>query len=184
MDKQEALRFCHKYHNRQFYQPVIFVPGSIEITGKWHDATIEMSKFILNNIKDKSLLDLGCHNGYFLHEAIRSGASKAVGVDHDPIEIGIAQEINKIFQDGAEIYQDSIENFVPKQKFDIILMFNILDVLDDPLNAIVRYLEFTKTCLFIEHEDHHESFFPYPPTQIAQSRRAVGYRKLSHFQVQ
>lgn len=184
MNKQEALDFCRKYHNRQFYQPVIFVPGSVEIIGKWHNATIEMSKRVLNDIKGKSLLDLGCHNGYFLHEAIRLGASKAVGVDHDPIEIDIAQEINEIFQDRAEIHQDSIEYFVPKEKFDVILMFNVLDVLNDPLDVIVRYLNFTKTCLFIEHEEHHKSFFPCPPTQTVPSPRAVGHRKLSRFQVQ
>ena len=85
MDRKKAMDFVYEHRNTKFYHPVIFVPGIIEIRGKWHDATKQMAQILFENIKGKSVLDLGCNSGFFLHEAQNRGATRLVGVDHDDV---------------------------------------------------------------------------------------------------
>lgn len=180
MNKSSAISFCRKYRKKKFYQPVIFVPGVIEIQGKWHEATKLLAHEILNNCSGKSILDLGCMHGFFLHEAKKCGAGASVGVDYDIAEISIAREVNEIFDDGVEIVHEDLEQYNPSQNFDIVLMLNILHVLKTPHKTIDRYLN-NYGQLIIEHEEKHEVHFPLKPHTSYESPRSARYRKVSIF---
>lgn len=180
MDRERAIQFCHKYAQKQFYQPIIFVPGIIEVEGKWNDATKELARICLAGIKGKSILDLGCNIGFFVREALNLGANLAIGVDHDPIEMDIAIEISKITQDDAIWKNDKIEIYEPDRAFDVVLMLNVLHVVDDPKAIINRYMEHSKV-LIIEHLESQSNYFPKKPDCKIASPRCFGYRILSSF---
>ncbi len=183
MDRDKALAFCHKYGDKQFYQPIIFVPGIIEMRGKWHDATKLLAEEILADVKGKTILDIGCLHGFFLHEALRRGATAALGVDYDTVEIAIAEEINEIFEDGAVLVHDKLEDYTPKNSYDLVLMMNILHVLDNPREMLEKYLRVTNELLVVEHRPDHEKHFPDLESHSSPSPRSAGYRKLSWFHV-
>jgi 2-polyprenyl-3-methyl-5-hydroxy-6-metoxy-1,4-benzoquinol methylase len=180
MNRKRAIQFCHKYATKRFYQPVVFVPGVIEVKGKWNEATKKLSSLILRNCAGKSILDLGCMHGYFLHEAKKEGADEVVGVDHDIVEVRIAEEINEILDDGVNIVHKDLADYTPDHPFDIVLMMNIIHVLPDPATVINRYLDFC-TELVIEHDEGHDKYFPRQPDQVLDSPRSAGHRKLSCF---
>lgn len=180
MDRQKAIDFCHKYSSKKFYQPVVFVPGVIEILGKWDTGTKELADIALGNCAGKSVLDLGCMHGFFLHEAIRQGAKQAVGVDYDVAEIAIAQEIRNILEMPIELVHENIHKYQPNQSFDIILMMNITHVLDDPQKTIAKFMNIANNSLIVEYRSG-QNFFPRKPNQEYDSPRSVGYRKLAFF---
>jgi len=182
--RSKALDFCYQNNYRKFYQPIIFIPGVIEIPGKWNNATRRLSEDLFSDIYGKTILDLGCHIGYFLREALKKGAQKAVGVELDTAELSIANEISSILEDKTEFVEDNLETYTPNCSFDYILMLNILDVLTEPKSVIEKYLRFTSERLTIEHEPDHQRYFPYTPTISYPSPRSHGYRIVSHFEVQ
>lgn len=181
MDRELAIQFCHRYAYKKLYQPIIFVPGIIEMRGKWNEATKELADFILPDCSGKSILDLGCMHGFFLYEALKRGASRAVGVDHDVAEMAIAQEIKEILDMPVELIHKSIEDYQPDQSFDIILMMNITHVLDNPQKTIARFLDVVNELLVVEYRPGHESLFPREPDRMCDSLRSAGYRKLAFF---
>lgn len=183
MDREKVHLFCEKYKNKKFYQPFIFVPGVIEIEGKWHDGTQFLAKKILNNCDKQSVLDLGCMNGFFLFEAMKQGASEGTGIDHDLVELAIAGEINEIMDYPITFIHTRIEDFYPLKQYDIVLMLNILHIVDDPKGLIERYLQTTAKLLVVEHESKHSIYFPLDPSSSYPSPRSVGHRILSLFQV-
>ncbi len=179
MNRKKAIEFILTHSDMNFYQPVVFIPKLLEIKGKWDQATKLLANHITRNIKDKTILDLGCNYGFFLHEAIRHGAKTAVGIDHDPIVVDIAIEVNSIIDDGALIYQEDIESFEIKTKFDIILMLNVLHVIKDPLSVINKYLSWTSDCLIIEHENSLTPRLAEFNHETKSSERAANSRNLT-----
>lgn len=178
MDIEKYLNFINRWKKEKFYQPVIFQPGVIEVRGKWHEATIELCDNILNDINGRSVLDLGCSYGYFLHEALKKGATKATGIDYDVISIQIGREVSEILNDGAIITCDDINCYIPEEPVDVILMLNIMHVLPDPIDTLNRYIPFAKYKLVIEHDLDAEIFKKWNNhTEI--SPRAAGSRNLT-----
>ncbi len=178
VDRQRALEFVHKHRQTQFYQPVIFVPGVIEIRGKWHDATKQMAEILFKNVSGKSVLDLGCSYGFFLHEAKRRGASRLMGVDHDPVSIDIAKEVNDILDHDLKLVHSSIDEFYTDELFDIILMMNVVHILKNPQKTISRYLSHTKEKLILAH-DYDFSVCDFNIIREFSSLRSAGLRQVT-----
>lgn len=120
-----AIEFINRYRDYVFYQPVVFEKDIVEIRGKWHDETIKMCDLIFSDIKGRSVLDIGCNTGYFLHEAHRRGASKVVGYEIDPFVINLAKEINGILKHPISIEEKDIIKETPKESYDIGLVLNL-----------------------------------------------------------
>ena len=100
-----------------------------------HQIKIHRMKYILDqinnrNIKDLKILDVGCGGGLICEPLARLGA-RVTGIDFAPNNIKAANihskknnlEINYIYKD--------IEKSKFGQKFDIILMFEVLEHLDN-----------------------------------------------------
>lgn len=181
MKREQAILFCHRYAYKELYQPIIFVPEIIEMKGKWNEATKQLANMILPDCSGKSVLDLGCMHGFFLYEALKRGAKKAVGVDYDVAEMSIAKEIKDILESPIELVHERIEEYQPNQHFDIVLMMNITHVLESPKETISRFLSISKELLVVEYRPGHESLFPRNPDLMCDSPRSAGYRKLAFF---
>jgi len=74
----------------------------------------------------RNVLDIGCNNGYFVREALRAGARRAVGVDESDAIVG-ARELAKGTK--AEFWQLDIDSkefrkFCPK--FEVVFLLSVL----------------------------------------------------------
>ena len=125
MDNKEILDFIIKYKSHQFYQPVVFKAGVLEIRGKWHNATIEFAKQLFQSNNIRSLLDVGCNVGFFLHEARRNNIPRVIGYEIDPYVLDIARDLNRIFQDGAIIEAIDLTKQSATETFDMTLLLNL-----------------------------------------------------------
>lgn len=82
---------------------------------------------------DRTVLDLGCNNGYFTRRAIKAGARRAVGVDVSDCIKGariLAEQENV----GAEFWQMNLDSkefrrYCPK--FEVILLLSVITHLRD-----------------------------------------------------
>lgn len=79
-------------------------------------------------ISGKSVLDLGCNNGYFTREVMRQGARQAVGVDESNAVVA-ARELAEKEGVKAEFWQADLDSkefrrFCPV--FDVVLLLSVL----------------------------------------------------------
>ncbi len=97
---------------------------------KQHRMTYILDQINNRNIKNMKILDVGCGGGIICEPLARLGA-KVTGVDFSPNNIKVAKihskknklKINYIYKD--------IEKTKLDEKFDIILMFEVLEHLDN-----------------------------------------------------
>ena len=101
----------------------------------------------LGIVSGKSVLDIGCNNGYFTIEAMKRGARRAVGVDESNAILG-ARGLAEEEGVAAEFWQADLDSkefrrFCPK--FDVVFLLSVLthvhdkDEFLDWLDSRVRY---------------------------------------------
>jgi len=106
--------------------------------GKMDDGLVPRTEMRLPMIKGewfrgKTVLDLGCNNGYFSRFAMKNGAKRVVGVDKSDC-IESARELAKQENLKVEFWQVDIESkefmrFCPK--FDVVLLLSSLAKIKD-----------------------------------------------------
>ena len=116
----------------------------IKVGGKWskvrrtvypfekvlgHYQVIVAKKFC----KGKSLLDLGCGEGAITSQ-LSSNFSRIVGVDGTASQISLGRRKHP----NIEFVHSTIEEYYPKEKFDCILFFFIIEHVDDP-GSLIEY---------------------------------------------
>jgi ribosomal protein L11 methyltransferase len=117
---------------RPSWEPVSLQPGQIEIIldpkqafGTGHHATTRMLLEWLEEIVrgGESVLDIGTGSGLLAMAALRLGAVRAVGIDHDPVAIECAQDYARQNRFGEELsLQCGGFDAIPKgQSFDLVL---------------------------------------------------------------
>jgi tRNA (mo5U34)-methyltransferase len=92
------------------------------------------------DFKGKSVLDIGCWDGYFSFMAERRGASRVVSLDDPNFRWGGLDGYNFLhrhFQSRAELRKGSIYA-LPEERFDIVLCYGVLYHINDPLTAMIN----------------------------------------------
>lgn len=121
--------------------------------GKIKDGLVPRTDFRLSMLnpdwfKGRTVLDIGCNNGFFTRYAMKSGATRAVGVDVSNCILG-ARELAKRENVNAEFWQLNVESKEFRlhcPKFDVIIFFSALakikdkDSLLDFLGTRLRYM--------------------------------------------
>ena len=82
----------------------------------------------LNIVNKRTVLDIGCNNGFFTREALRRGARRAVGVDISDCIQG-ARQLTLEEGSSAEFWQmdvDSKEFRRHCEKFEVVLLLSVL----------------------------------------------------------
>src|SRR3990167_9087646 len=105
----------------------------------------------------RTVLDIGCNNGYFTRYAMKSGAKRAVGVDKNDCIIG-ARELAKQEKVDAEFWQLDVESkefqrYCPR--FEVIIMFSSLAKIKDK-PAFLDWLDTRLLYLFLFESNHGE----------------------------
>src|SRR2546421_12724324 len=91
-----------------------------EITyGKW---SIPEGKLqVLPDVSGKDVIELGCGTAYFGSWLKRAGASRVVGIDVTPAQLGTARRLNDEFERGLELIEANAEDVpLPDESFDLV----------------------------------------------------------------
>ncbi len=90
----------------------------------------------LPDLEGKSILDVGCNEGFFCWYAVGVGAARAVGIDFHPEVIEIAKRrVSK-----AVFLCQDFDDDLPAQEFDVIIAASMLHYSDDPSKLIKRLI--------------------------------------------
>lgn len=85
------------------------------------------------NLQGKSVLDLGCNEGFFSIEAQRRGAARVVGIDARPGFIEKARERNPSIDFRAQSWDN-----LPEEEFDVVLLLSALHYEPRPRDLLSR----------------------------------------------
>src|SRR2546421_4621952 len=92
---------------------------------------------IPNDLRGKSVLDIGCNAGFYSLEMKRRGADRVVGIDSDPKYLEQACFAAEVTGLSVEFRQLSVYALSQlREKFDIVLFLGVLYHLRHPLLAI------------------------------------------------
>lgn len=127
-DENISLETIKKMKSR--YQPIILPNGEV-IEKKCSNTIIDSREklkkiFLPTNLSGKTLLDIGCAEGFFLREAVKRGCRFAKGVDIRKERVIVASFINKLwgFADKIKVTHSG---FVEEQgQYDIVLCLAII----------------------------------------------------------
>jgi SAM-dependent methyltransferase len=111
------------------------------------------------DLTGKSVLDVGCYYGFFLQEAIRRGANRAVGIEADPERFRIARTLATQWGGKIDIRRGLLEEVELEEKFDIVLFLNVLHHVQDPVSVIRRLVSFCRGTLIVEFRQPHDPQF-------------------------
>lgn len=102
------------------------------------------------DLTGKSVLDLGCAEGYFCFEAKRRGASRVVGLDVESDVIRRNRLVANCLGLDVEFGTVNLEQEKLKEKFDYVLCLNVLHHLTDPLTVLDNLMEIARERLVLE----------------------------------
>ncbi|HEX2609897.1 MAG TPA: methyltransferase domain-containing protein [Gemmatimonadales bacterium] len=125
-----------------------------------------------SDLTGKSVLDVGCYYGFFLHEAIRRGAQRAVGIEADAERFHIASTLAPLWEGKVRIHEGLLENVELDQKFDVVLFLNVLHHVKDPLEVIRKLADLCRGTLVVEFRQPHDSQFVMECFHRNRSRKA------------
>jgi SAM-dependent methyltransferase len=111
------------------------------------------------DLTGKSVLDVGCYYGFFLHEAIRRGARRAVGIEADQERYRIASTLATLWAGKIDLHQGLLEDVELNEKFDVVLFLNVIHHIKDPVTVIRRLASLCRGTLIIEFRQPHDPQF-------------------------
>jgi SAM-dependent methyltransferase len=111
------------------------------------------------DLTGKSVLDVGCYYGFFLHDAIRRGAKRAVGIEADPERFRIANALATLWDGKIDVFEGLLEDVELSEKFDVVLFLNVIHHVKDPLAVIRRLAGLCRGRLIVEFRQPHDPQF-------------------------
>ena len=142
MEKKELVKYLKELEKEGPWNHYFCLDGDIQTIQKRNIPKSEGSNLAKwsriqtiikkNYFKDKTILDIGCSDGYFSLMTSKF-ANKVIGVDPDSSRIKKANFIKSYFKlENCNFINTDINNF-NNQKFDIGLILGLLHRLPDPL---------------------------------------------------
>jgi len=130
------MRFYEEKKDGAYYRDTLDTPATFKAILSQNknlsyrfDILDEILKF---NVKENSVLDLGCYFGHYMFLLLEAGATRAIGVDNNKFRVQVANSIaqrrgiskNKQF---FKALHGDINNYVETtdEHFDIVLLLNV-----------------------------------------------------------
>jgi len=106
------------------------------------------------DLKDKTVLDIGCNAGFYSFAARLRGARSVLGLDYFQHCIDQAKLFREILQLDVEFRQADGENLVPEEigSFDFVNNTGVLYHLQNPMRYLSNMARLTSGCMFLESE--------------------------------
>lgn len=111
------------------------------------------------DLTGKSVLDVGCFYGFFLHDAIRRGAKRAVGIESDPERFRIASTLARLWDGKIDVHEGLLEEVTLNEKFDLVLLLNVIHHVKDPVAVIRQLAGLCRGTLIVEFRQLHDPQF-------------------------
>jgi len=111
------------------------------------------------DLTGKTVLDVGCNYGFFLQEAIRRGAKRAVGVEANPDSYRIASTLATLWDGKIEIHQGLLEEVELKETFDLVIFLNVIHHVTDPVPVVKKLASLCHSTLILEFRQPHDYQF-------------------------
>jgi len=108
---------------------------------------------IPDDLSGQSVLDIGCNGGFYSFEMKRRGASKVLGVDHDPVYLNQARFARDQLKLDVEFEQTDvydIDHYVNNEQFDYVLFMGVFYHLRHPLYALEKVAKLVKRRLLFQ----------------------------------
>ncbi len=129
------------------YQRITLPSGKIVGT---HDRSSSLEVMFPDDLSGKTVLDVGCNYGYFCLEAKKRGADRVVGYDISPEAIRKARMLAECMNLDVEFHVLDVESSLPGERFDYILVMNLLHHLRDPLGFLRKIADLCRERLILE----------------------------------
>ena len=111
------------------------------------------------DLTGKTVLDVGCNYGFFLQEAIRRGAKRAVGIEANPDSFRVASTLATLWKGKIEIHQGLLEEVQLNEKFDLVIFLNVIHHVTDPVPVVKKLASLCRGTLIVEFRQPHDSQF-------------------------
>lgn len=98
----------------------------------------------------RTVLDIGCDYGFFLHDAVARGAIRAVGVEREGSTHAVAERIASLWDGRIEIRRGSFEDLAFDETFDLVLCLNVIHHSAEPWAILDRAAAFCRGTLAVE----------------------------------
>lgn len=136
-----------------------------------------------SDLTGKTVLDVGCYHGFFLHEAVNRGARRAVGIEADPGRYRVASTLAPLWGGKVEVQQGLLEEMTLNERFDIVLFLNVMHHVEDPVAVMRKLASLCRGTLVVEFRQPHDPQFVqeslHRPSAPVQGRLPLG-RRLAH----
>lgn len=124
-------------------------------------------------LEGKSVLDVGCNEGFFSLYMAGNGA-KVLGIDIDEKRIAKADYVLSILGDGKEVHFNNMDIYSPQFKalgrFDLCLCLGFIHRVPDPFSAIVALGDRADMIIFewkaLKFGPHDDAFAYFSPKPI------------------
>lgn len=146
----------------------VITPGE---TGDAEERKLELMR-LPKDLSGKSVLDIGCNEGFFSFDAERRGAKRVVAIDKSVEAKEKFNLVKNLMKSKVELLFSDLLELDPAKlgKFDIVFFLSVFHHLRYPFQVIDRVFEFTKDYAIMEFVE------AVPENDLEQS---VLVRKLS-----
>ena len=131
----------------------------------------------------KTVMDVGCYYGYFLHNAVERGATRAVGLEPDPDRFRIASAIAPLWGNCIEIFPETIEKLTHDEQFDVVICMRVLHHVADPIRLVTALADRCRGTLVMLFREPHNIQFVSERFRGDASRRTVWARVRARLQM-
>lgn len=112
-----------------------------------------------SDLTGKTVLDVGCHHGFFLHDAVRRGAMRAVGIEMDAERFRVGSILAPLWEGKVEIHHGLLEDVEIDEQFDMVLFLNVLHHVSDPVAVMRTLASLCRGTLVVEFRQPHDPQF-------------------------
>ncbi|MBF0518197.1 MAG: class I SAM-dependent methyltransferase [Nitrospirae bacterium] len=164
MSKEEILKQIHAL--APWYFLVELTPGIFTIPREqwathWHTIITQdyMTRILFPLIdmlnkkspSDTTIMDIGCNEGWLSLIFQRMGFKRIVGIDPNEANIKKAEFLKKHFGlNNVEFILGDINNFKTTDKFDIAVMFGVINHIHNPVGILQNIHSFTNDYLILD----------------------------------
>jgi SAM-dependent methyltransferase len=171
----DELGFIQAFnHNFTLPHGVETRPGA-QLSHRKNHIKLDRLKPLLNEIglQGKSVLDVGCNEGFFSLHMASQGAS-VLGIDIDEQRITKARYVQTLVEEGKSVQFDKVDIYSPQfkalERFDLCLCLGFLHRVPDPFSSIVALGSKADMIIFewkaLKFGPHDEAFAYFSPKPV------------------
>lgn len=136
---------------------------------------------LLESVRRKSVLDVGCAEGLIDFELIRAGALAIHGVEAQPTRVADANRLRGDMPCTFE--QVDANTWRPRRAYHVVLLLSVLHKLKDPIAACMRFAEAASEMVVIRLPPNHanpvviDSRSNNKPHHLGEKLKQAGFRQ-------